>query len=229
MSTRRGAAALACPSPGPSAGRGPRRTSGPTVADDPLPGPSLQETTGEGHRETRRSQRPWRHKAFAPPWTVVSLATTPVRPQARAPVVLGSRDVTLADAPLGDDDSLRCHIAVHGRDATQDWGVADGMPVTPTGVTQGAQLSWCRVPVASSLRADRHARAPLDSVLALTADCRGDKDGEDTRQMLPETPAPVLVAKMLHQVASLGRMHAAQPSFSFSELAKILILHTKLY
>jgi hypothetical protein len=34
--------------------------------------------------------------------------------------------------------------------------------------------------------------------------------------MLPEKPAPVLLAKILNQVAGLGRIHATQPAFSFS-------------
>jgi hypothetical protein len=37
-----------------------------------------------------------------------------------------------------------------------------------------------------------------------------------TIKMLPEKPEPVLLAKILKQVAGLGRIHAAQPSFSFS-------------
>ena len=34
--------------------------------------------------------------------------------------------------------------------------------------------------------------------------------------MLPEKPEPVLLAKILHKVAGLGRIHAPQPCFSFS-------------
>ena len=34
--------------------------------------------------------------------------------------------------------------------------------------------------------------------------------------MLPEKPEPILLAKILHQVAGLGRIHAAQPAFSLS-------------
>jgi len=34
--------------------------------------------------------------------------------------------------------------------------------------------------------------------------------------MLPEKPEPILLAKIRNQVASLGRIHAAQPAFSFS-------------
>jgi hypothetical protein len=34
--------------------------------------------------------------------------------------------------------------------------------------------------------------------------------------MLPEKPEPILVAKIRNQVAGLGRIHAAPPSFSFA-------------
>ena len=34
--------------------------------------------------------------------------------------------------------------------------------------------------------------------------------------MLPEKPEPVLFAKILNLVVSLGRIHAAQSSFSFA-------------
>jgi putative transposase len=50
----------------------------------------------------------------------------------------------------------------------------------------------------------------------LQADWRGSKYVEETIQMLPEKPEPVLWAKMLNRVAGLGRIHATQPSFSFS-------------
>src|SRR2546426_10119849 len=48
------------------------------------------------------------------------------------------------------------------------------------------------------------------------ADCRGSKYVEETIKMLPEKPEPVLLAKILNQVTSLGRIHLSQPSFSFS-------------
>jgi len=34
--------------------------------------------------------------------------------------------------------------------------------------------------------------------------------------MLPETPEPVLLHQILNKVAGLGRLHASQPTFSFS-------------
>jgi hypothetical protein len=54
------------------------------------------------------------------------------------------------------------------------------------------------------------------SVLDLKADCRGYKYMEETIRLLPEKPAPILLAKILNRVAGLGRIHTAQPSFSFS-------------
>ena len=90
------------------------------------------------------------------------------------------------------------------------------MTVTPTGVTNAANLSLFMVNVAYRLRADSHPRDPDYSVLDLKADCRGYKYVEETIKMLPEKSEPVLLAKILNQVAGLGRIHASQPSFSFS-------------
>jgi putative transposase len=90
------------------------------------------------------------------------------------------------------------------------------MNVTPTGVTNAAHLSLFMVNVAYRLRADSHLPDPDDSVLDLKADCRGAKYVEETIKLLPEKPEPILLAKILNQVASLGRIHAAQPPFSLS-------------
>jgi len=209
-------AALSLPSTGPYAGRGPRRQYGHKVDDDHLPVPYLKETTVEGHIETRLYQMQVLHKEFVQPLHVVILAKTNWRTQARAHVVLFSSDLALAYAPLVDYYGLRFHIEFNFRDAKQYWGLEDFMHVTPTGVTNAAHLSLFMVNVAYRLRADGHARAPDYSVLDLKADYRGYKYVAETIQMLPEKPEPVLLAKILNQVAGLGRIHATQPSFSFS-------------
>ena len=90
------------------------------------------------------------------------------------------------------------------------------MNSTPTGGTNAATLSLFMVNVAYCLRADGYSHDSDYSVLDLKADCRGYKYVEETIKMLPEKPEPVLFAKILNQVASLGRIHALQPSFSFS-------------
>ena len=123
---------------------------------------------------------------------VVIIVKTNLRTQARAHVVLFSSDLILAYAPLRDYDGLRFQIAFHFRDAKQYWGMEDCMNIAPTGVTNAAHLSLFMVNVASHLRTDSHPRDPAYSVLALKADCRGSKYVEETIQMLPEKPAPIL-------------------------------------
>jgi putative transposase len=120
--------------------------------------------------------------------------------------------------PPGAAEFVICDhtIEFNFRDAKQYWGLEDFMNVTPTGVTNAANLSLFMVNVAYRLCTDVRQRAPDYSVLDLKADYRGYKYVEETIQMLPEKPEPILFAKILNQVAGLGRIHAVQPSFSFS-------------
>jgi hypothetical protein len=209
-------AALYFPYTGPYAGRGPRRKYGRKVDYDHLPEQYLKETTVEGHIETQLYQMQLLHKEFAQPLNVVIIVKTNLRTQARAHVVLFSSDLALACAPLVDYYGLRFQIEFNFRDAKQYWGLEDFMNVTPTGVTNAANLSLFMVNVAYRLRADVHPHDPDYSVLDLKADCRGYKYVEETIKMLPEKPEPVLFAKILNQVAGLGRIHASPSSFSFS-------------
>ena len=188
----RGDAALSFSSTGPYAGRGPHRKDGCKVDDDNIPVQYLTETTVERHIQTRLYQMQLLHKEFAQPFNVVLIAKTNLRTQACAHVILFSSDVDLAYAPLVDSYRLRFQIELNFRDAKQYWGLEDFMNVTPTGVTNAANLSLFMVNVAYRLRADIHARDPDYSVLDLKADCRGAKYVEETIQMLPEKPEPVL-------------------------------------
>src|SRR6266478_1556514 len=209
-------AALYFPYTGPYAGRGPRRKYGRKVDYDHIPEQYLKETTVEGHIQTRLYQAHLLHKEFAQPLNVVIITKTHLQTQARGHVVLFSSDLELAYASLVDYYGLRFQIEFNFRDAKQYWGLEDFMNVTPTGVTNAANLSLFMVNVAYRLRADIHPRDPDYSVLDLKADCRGYKYVEETIQMLPEKPEPVLLAKILNQVAGLGRIHTTQPSFNFS-------------
>jgi putative transposase len=209
-------AALYFPYTGPYAGRGPHRKYGDKVTYDDLPMPYLKETTVEGQMKTCVYQMQLLHKEFPHPLNVVIIVKTNLRTQARAHVVLFSSDLALAYAPLVDYYGLRFQIEFNFRDAKQYWGLEDFMNVTSTGVTNAANLSLFMVNVAYRLRADGHPRDSAYSVLDLKADCRGYKYEEETIKMLPEKPEPILLAKILNRVAGLGRIHAAQPSFSFS-------------
>jgi putative transposase len=209
-------AALYFPYTGPYTGRGPHRKYGPKVDYDHLPGQYLQETTVEGHIQTCIYQAQLLHKEFPQLLNVVIIVKTNLRTQARAHVVLFSSDLALAYAPLVDYYGLRFQLEFNFRDAKQYWGLEDFMNVTPTGVSNAANLALFMVNVAYRLRRDLHPRDPDYSVLDLKADYRGYKYVEETIKMLPEKPEPILFAKILNQVAGLGRIHASQPSFSFS-------------
>jgi hypothetical protein len=209
-------AALYFPYTGPYAGRGPRRKYGRKVDYTHMPERSLIETTMEGPIQTCLYQAQLLHKEFAHPLNVVIIVKTNLHTQAQAHVILFSSDLTLAATSLVDYYGLRFQIEFNFRDAKQYWGLEDFMNVTPTGVTNAANLSLFMVNVAYRLCTDVRQRAPDYSVLDLKADCRGYKYVEETIQMLPEKPEPILLAKILNQVAGLGRIHAAQSSFSFS-------------
>src|SRR5262245_27665464 len=209
-------AALYFPYTGPYAGRGPRRKYGNKVHYDNIPPQYLKETSVEGHIQTCIYQIQLLHKEFTQPLNVVILVKTNLRTQARAHVVLFSSDLALAYASLVDYYGLRFQIEFNFRDAKQYWGLEDFMNVTPTGVTNAANLSLFMVNVAYCLRTANHPQDAEYSVLDLKADCRGYKYVEETIKLLPEKPEPVLLRQILHKVTGLGRIHASQPSFSFS-------------
>ncbi len=216
ISKLRADSALYWPYTGPYAGRGPRRKYGDKVDYAHLPEKYLKETTVEGYIQTHLYQAQLLHKEFAQPLNVVILVKTNLRTQARAHVILFSSDLDLAYVPLVDYYSLRFQIEFNFRDAKQYWGLEDFMHVTPTGVTNAANLSLFMVNVSYRLRADVRQRDPDYSILDLKADCRGYKYVEETIKMLPEKPEPILLGQILNKVAGLGRIHASQPSFSFS-------------
>jgi hypothetical protein len=186
------AAALSFPYAGPYAGRGPRRKYGHKVDYANLPEQYRKETTVEGHIETRLYQAQLLHKEFVHPLHVVIIVKTNLRTQAQAHVLLFSSDLTLAYASLVDYYGLRFQIEFNFRDAKQYWGLEDFMNVTPTGVTNAANLSLFMVNVAYRLRADVHPCDPAYRVLDLQADCRGYQYVEETIKMLPEKPEPIV-------------------------------------
>lgn len=216
ISKLRSDSALSVPYEGPYAGHGPRRKYGSKVDYRHLPDKYLKETTVEGHIQTRMYQAQLLHKEFAQPLNVVILVKTNLHTQAWAHVILFSSALALPYNQIVEFYGLRFQIEFNFRDAKQYWGLEDFMNVTPTGVTNAANLSLFMVNVAYRLRTDVRQRDPDYSVLDLKADCRGYKYVEETIQLLPEKPEPVLLAKILNQVARLGRIHASQPSFSFA-------------
>src|SRR5712691_11377790 len=174
-------AALYFPSTVPYAGRGPRRKYGHKVDDTHMPEKSLIETTVEGPIQTCLYQAQLLHKEFAQPFNVVVIIVkTNLHTQAQAHVILFSSDLTLAAASLVDYYGLRFQIEFNFRDAKQDWGLEDFMNVTPTGVTNAANLSLFMVNVAYRLCTDVRQRSSslqrprLESRLSWLQIRRGD-------------------------------------------------------
>jgi putative transposase len=209
-------AALYFPYTGPYAGRGPHRQYGRKLEYHNIPPQYLKETTVEGNIPTCLYQAQLLHKEFAHALNVVIIVKTNLQTHTRGHVILFSSDQEITYDTLRDYYSLRFQLECNFRDAKQYWGLEDFMHVTPTGVTNAANLALFMVNVAYRLRAGLHSYDPDYSVLDLKADYRGYKYVEETIKLLPEKPEPVLLAKMLNQVARLGRIHASQPVFSFS-------------
>ncbi|MGH2592360.1 MAG: IS4 family transposase, partial [Anaerolineae bacterium] len=134
--------------------------------------------------------------------------------QATAHVILFSTDLQLPCDQLIDFYTLRFQIEFNFRDAKQFWGLEDFMNVTPTAVTNAANLSLFMVNRSDCLVRDFRRSDPDFSLLDLKASCRGHKYVEETIQLLPQKPEPILLAQIFDTVAALGRIHAPQLSFS---------------
>ena len=132
---------------------------------------------------------------------VVIIAKTHGHTPAQAHVILFSSDLQLAYASLVDYYGLRFQSEFNFRDAKQDWGLEDFMNVTPTGVTNAANLALCMVNVSYRLQAEGRLREPDASILALKADCRGYTYVQETINMLPQMPEPVFLRQILDKVA----------------------------
>lgn len=196
---------------GPYAGRGPHRKYGDKVDYRALPDRALQQTTVEDGIETRIYQLEALHKEFAQALNVVILVKTNLQTQARAHVVLFSSDLALSWDKLLDYYGLRFQLEFNFRDAKQFWGLEDFMNIRPTAVTNAANLSLFMVNLSYRCLQDMRHHPPACSVLDLKAHCRGMKYVEETLKMLPEQPEPVLLARIVAKIASLGRIHAVPP------------------
>ncbi len=211
ISKLRSAVALYLPYTGPYAGRGPHRKYGDKVDPAALPATYLRHTTVEAGIETRIYQMDTLHKEFAAPLNVSILVKTNLTTQAVARVILFSSDLSLGYAHLIDYYSLRFQIEFTFRDAKQYWGLEDFQNVTATGVTNAANLALFMVNLSSVLLKDRQQTDPTCSLLDLKAAYRGHKYVRETLKLLPHPPDDDLIRRIVRQVASMGRIHAADP------------------
>ncbi len=206
--------ALYVPYEGPYRGHGPYRKYGRKLDYRHLPAKYLKETRVEGHIQTCTYQATLLHKGFSQALNVVIIVKTNLPTGARAHVILFSSDLDLPFAQLMDYYGLRFQIEFNFRDAKQYWGLEDFMNITPTAVTNAANLSLFMVNLSYRVLRDFRQTDPQSSLLDLKAHCRGYKYVEDTIKMLPQKPEPVLLTRIFQQVARLGQIHTVQPVFS---------------
>jgi putative transposase len=200
-------AALHFPYSGPSPKRGPTPRLGKQADVRKIPDAYLKEIQVEDGFETRTYQMQLLHKDFSDPLNVVILLRTNLATKAWANVILFSSDLELPYDQLIDYYSLRFQIEFNFRDAKQFWGLEDFMNVTPTAVTNAANLALFMVDVSQVLMCQYRQDDPIFSVLDLKAYYRGYRYVTETIQMLPQKPDDNLVSQLFHKVAALGRIH----------------------
>jgi putative transposase len=141
---------------------------------------------------------------------VVILLKTNLETKAWAHVILFSSDLELSYDKLIDFYSLRFQIEFNFRDAKQFWGLEDFMNVTPTAVTNAANLSLFMVDVSQVLMCKYRQDDPDFSILDLKAYYRGYRYVMETIKILPQKPDDNLVSQLFQKVAALGRIHPAK-------------------
>ncbi|MEI8306284.1 MAG: transposase [Chloroflexales bacterium] len=207
ISTLRSDSALYYPYDGPYAGRGPRRIYGERIDPTAIPERFLTQTTVEDGLETRIYQIEARHETFDQPLNVVVIVTHHQMSGTQAHVYLFSSDRTLAWDVLRDDYQLRFQIEFTFRDAKQYGGLEDFMVIKEAAVTNAMNLAFFMVNLSRRLMRDRRGTDPNRSVRDLKAHYRGRSYAEDVIKLLPETPEPGLLQRILAAITGIGRIH----------------------
>ncbi len=220
--------ALFLPADVPYSGHGPHRKYGAKLDYRALPAQYRQSTTVKRKIKTEIYQLQLLHKEFCQALNVVIIVKTNVITGACAHVCLFSSDLELAYAQLIDYYSLRFQIEFNFRDAKQFWGLEDFMNITPVAVTNAASLSLFMVNVAHCLlRTFRQTDEPASSMLDLKAFCRGLKYVEETLQMLPQMPEPIVFAEILSYVTRRPYSSCAN-SVSFALIGEGIVMYNDL-
>ncbi len=203
-------AALFFPYTGHPPKRGPRPRLGQRLDVRKIPDEYLKEAKVEDDIEIRTFQMHLLHREFPELLNVVILLKTNLKTKAWAHVTLFSSDLELPHDKLIDFYSLRFQIEFNFRDAKQFWGLEDFMNVTPTAVTNAANLSLFMVDVSQVLMSEYRQEDPKFNILDLKAHYRGYRYVTQTIKMLPQKPDDDLVFQLFQKAASLGCIHPAK-------------------
>jgi len=179
-----------------------------------IPEKYLKFTTVKDGFQIRTYQAQLLHTDFPEPLNVVILVKTNLATRASGHVILFSSDLKLSCELLVDYYSLRFQIEFNFRDAKQFWGLEDFMNVTPTAVTNAANLSLLMVNVSQVLMCEFRQDDPAFGVLDLKSFYRGRRYASELLKILPEKPDDILVAQLFRNVAALGSIHAPKMPLS---------------
>lgn len=147
------------------------------------------------------------HRQFDQPLNVVIWRKTNLRTKAVRHIILFSSDLELGYEALIDFYQLRFQIEFNFRDAKQFWGLEDFMNISPTSVTNAANLSMFMVTLSQFLLQEFRQTHPDAGILDLKAYARGLSYAHEVIKLLPQKPAPHLLATIFLRLSQIGRIH----------------------
>jgi putative transposase len=188
-------------------GRGPHPKYGKKVDIKNLPARHLVKTSNEGQVLTQIYEQVVLHKEFAQAIKVVILVKSHLRTQKQGHIILFSSDLELSYEQLVEYYGLRFQIEFNFRDAKQHFGLEDFMNRNEEGVKNAANLSFFLVNLSAKQLQDKPSGFAGGGILDLKCSYRGLKYAKETIKMLVKKPEAILMAAIIEQVGSLGRIH----------------------
>jgi putative transposase len=197
-------AALYFPYTGPKPKGGPTPRYGAKLDYKALPESARCASLTEEHVVIDTYQMTVWHKDFPEPLNVVIVVKTDARTHKSSHVILFSTDLSLTAAQITDYYSLRFQIEFNFRDAKQYWGLEDFMNVSPTAVTNAANLAFLMVTLSAVLLPAHRQQQPDFSVFDLKMHFRTRRYLREVIKSLPNPPASDFIFRLGQRLSALG-------------------------
>lgn len=197
-------AALYFPYSGSKPKRGPTPRYGDKLDYKALPESARCSSVTDEHAIIDTYQMTVLHKDFSDPLTVVVLVRTDLRTHKSSHVILFSTDLGLTAAQITDYYSLRFQIEFNFRDAKQYWGLDDFMNVSPTAVTNAANLAFLMVNLSAVLLPTHRQQQPDFSVFDLKMHFRTRRYLREVIKSLPDPPDSDFISRLGQRLSALG-------------------------
>ena len=197
-------AALYFPHSGPKPKYGPTPRYGDKLDYKALPTSARCSSVTDEHAIIDTYQMTVWHKDFSDPLNVVVLVRTDLRTHKSSHVVLFSTDLSLSAAQIIDYYSLRFQIEFNFRDAKQYWGLDDFMNVSPTAVTNAANLAFLMVNLSAVILPAYRQQQPDFSVFDLKMHFRTRRYLREVIKSLPDPPDSDFIFRLGQRLSALG-------------------------